>query len=98
MKSTSTYPFFESLGLYWIPYSLSSIAHRAILPDKSGLCIVLRRGGRGGGGGGGGGGGQLIRQWGAHGSKGEVFWSLSGGLRRPTQDGYTWFLHRLRIC
>ena len=44
MKSTRTCPFFESLGLYWIPYSLSSTAHRAILFDKSGLCIVLRRG------------------------------------------------------
>ena len=26
MKSTNTYHFFESLGLYWIPYSLSSTA------------------------------------------------------------------------
>ena len=30
-KPAKTYPFFESLGLYWMPYSLSSIAHRAIL-------------------------------------------------------------------
>ena len=30
-KSAKTYPIFESLGLYWMPYSLSSIAHRAIL-------------------------------------------------------------------
>ena len=44
MKSTSTCPFFESLGLYWMLYSLSSIAQRAILPDKSGICMVLRRG------------------------------------------------------
>ena len=44
MKSTSTCAFFQSLDLYWIPYSLSSIAQRAILPDKSGLCIVLLRG------------------------------------------------------
>ena len=36
MKSTNTCPFFESLGLYWMSYSLSSIAQRAILPDKSG--------------------------------------------------------------
>ena len=36
-KSTKTCPFFASLGLYWIPYSLSSIAQRAILPDISGL-------------------------------------------------------------
>ena len=43
VKSASTYPFFESLGLYWMPYSLSSIAQRAILLDKSGLCLVLRR-------------------------------------------------------
>ena len=44
MKSTSTCPFSESLGLYWIPYSLSSTAHRAILLEKSGLCIVIQRG------------------------------------------------------
>ena len=43
MKSTNTCPFFESLGLYWISYSLSSIAQRAILPDKSGLCIAPER-------------------------------------------------------
>ena len=35
-KSAKTCPFFESLGLYWIPYSLSSITHRAILLDRSG--------------------------------------------------------------
>ena len=44
MKSTRTCPFFESLGLYWMSYSLSSTTQRVILPDKSGLCIVLRRG------------------------------------------------------
>ena len=44
MKSTSTCPFFEILGLYRMSYSLSSIAQQAILPDKSGLCMVLRRG------------------------------------------------------
>ena len=43
-KSAKTCPFFESLGLYWMPYSLSSIAQRAILPDISGLCIVPRSG------------------------------------------------------
>ena len=26
MKSAKTWPFFDSLGLYWMPYSLSSIA------------------------------------------------------------------------
>ena len=36
-KSAKTCPFFESLGLYWMSYSLSSIAQRAILPDRSGL-------------------------------------------------------------
>ena len=36
-KSAKTCPFFASLGLYWMPYSLSSIAQRAILPDRSGL-------------------------------------------------------------
>ena len=36
-KSARTCPFLANLGLYWIPYSLSSIAHRAILSDKSGL-------------------------------------------------------------
>ena len=39
-KSAKTCPLFESLGLYWIPYSLSSIAHCAILPERSGLWIV----------------------------------------------------------
>ena len=38
------YPFITKHGLYWMPNSLSSIAHRAILPDKSGLCMVLPRG------------------------------------------------------
>ena len=36
-KSARTCPFLASLGLYQIPNSLSSIAHRAILSDKSGL-------------------------------------------------------------
>ena len=44
MKSANTYPFFDSLGLYWMSYSLSSIAQRAILLEKSGLWSVLRRG------------------------------------------------------
>ena len=44
MKSANTCPLFESLSLYWMPYSLSSIPQRAILPDISGLCIVFRRG------------------------------------------------------
>ena len=43
-KSAKTCPFFESLGLYWMPYSLSSISHRAILPDRFGLWIVPRSG------------------------------------------------------
>ena len=36
-KSARTYPFLANLGLYWIPYSLSLTAQRAILPDKLGL-------------------------------------------------------------
>ena len=36
-KSAKTSPFFASLGLYWISYSPSSIAQRAIRPDRSGL-------------------------------------------------------------
>ena len=36
-KLAKTCPFFESLGLYWMPYSLNSIAQRAILPDRSSL-------------------------------------------------------------
>ena len=36
-KSAKTCPFFESLGLYWMPYSLNSIAQRAILSNISGL-------------------------------------------------------------
>ena len=43
-KSAKTCPFLESLGLYCIPYSLNSIAHRAILLDRSGLWIVPRSG------------------------------------------------------
>ena len=43
-KFTNICPFIAKRGLYWIPNSLSSIAHRAILPYKSGLCIVLRKG------------------------------------------------------
>ena len=34
-KSAKTCPFFESLGLYWMPYSLNSIVQRAILPNRS---------------------------------------------------------------
>ena len=37
MKSARTCSFFKSLDLYWMPYSLNSIAQRAILPDRSGL-------------------------------------------------------------
>ena len=37
MKSAKTCPLFESLVLYWMAYSLNSIAQRAILPDRSGL-------------------------------------------------------------
>ena len=36
-KSARTCPFLANLGLYWIPYSLSSTAQRAILPNKSDL-------------------------------------------------------------
>ena len=36
--------FIAKRGLYWMPNSLSSIAHRAILLDKLGLCMVLRKG------------------------------------------------------
>ena len=35
MKSTKTCPFFKSLDLYWMPYSLNSIAQQATLPDRS---------------------------------------------------------------
>ena len=43
-KSVRTCPFLDNLGLYRISYSLNLIAQRAILPNKFGLCIVLRRG------------------------------------------------------
>ena len=33
-KSTKTFSFFESLNLYWMTYSLNSIAQRVILPDR----------------------------------------------------------------
>ena len=40
----NTCPFNAKRGLYWIPNSLSSIAHRVILPDRSSLSIVFRKG------------------------------------------------------
>ena len=43
-KSANTCPFNAKRDLYWIPNSLSSIAHPAILHDKSGLCMVLCKG------------------------------------------------------
>ena len=43
-KSAKTCPFLKSLGLYCIPYSLSSIAHQAIRPNRSDLWIVPRIG------------------------------------------------------
>ena len=86
MKSTSTCLFFYSLGLYWMPYSLNSIDQRAILPNKSGFVWCFGEGGR------------LVPQWDAPESRGEASWLLSGGLRRPTQDDYTWSLHRLKVC
>ena len=43
-KLAKTCPFLESLSLYCISYSLSSIAHRAILLDRSDLWIVPRSG------------------------------------------------------
>ena len=43
-KSAKACPLLESLGLYCIPYLLSSIAHRAIRLDRSGLWIVPRSG------------------------------------------------------
>ena len=42
-KSTNICPFKAKRGLYWIPNSLSSIVHRAILLDKLGLCIVFHK-------------------------------------------------------
>ena len=36
-KSAKTCPFFARLGMYWMPYSFSSIAQRAILLERSGL-------------------------------------------------------------
>ena len=36
--------FIAKKGLYWIPNSLSSIAHQAILLDMLGLCMVLLKG------------------------------------------------------
>ena len=44
MKSAKTCPFFYSIGLYWMSYSLSLIAQRAILPKNLGLWSVLRKG------------------------------------------------------
>ena len=44
IKSAKTCPFFYSIGLYWMSYSLSSITQQAILLEKLGLWSVLRRG------------------------------------------------------
>ena len=43
-KSTNICPFIAKWGLYLILNSFSLITHRAILPDKSSLCMVLHRG------------------------------------------------------
>ena len=43
-KYGNIYPFTAKRGLYWTLTLLSSIAHQAILPDKLGSCMVLRRG------------------------------------------------------
>ena len=43
-KFANIYHFIAKRGLYWIPNSLSSMDNRAILLDKSGLCMVLRKG------------------------------------------------------
>ena len=43
-KFVNICPFIAKRGFYWIPNSLSLIIHRAILLDKSGLCMVLRMG------------------------------------------------------
>ncbi|KAL6319831.1 hypothetical protein AAG906_036896 [Vitis piasezkii] len=44
MKSAMTYPFMDNLGWYSISYLLNSMAHFSILPDRFGLCKILRRG------------------------------------------------------
>ena len=44
IKPTMTYPFISSLGWYLIPYSLTSIVHLSILPDRSSLCKMLLSG------------------------------------------------------
>ena len=44
MKYVMTWPFMDNLGWYLIPYSLNSITHFNILPDRSGLCKILLRG------------------------------------------------------
>ena len=44
MKSANTCSFFDSLGLYWMLYSLSSIAQQAIIPENLGLWSVFQRG------------------------------------------------------
>ena len=43
-KYVNICPFITKRGLFWISNSLSSIAYQAIIPDKSVLCMVLRRG------------------------------------------------------
>ena len=43
-KSVMTCSFMDSLGWYSISYSLNFMAHCNILPDRSSLCRMLRRG------------------------------------------------------
>ena len=86
IKSTSTCLFLKSLAC------IGCRTHLVRLPNVSFFSIsqvyVLCSGG----------GGRLVQQWDPPRSKDEVSWPLSRGLRRPAQDGCTWFLHRLRIC
>ena len=84
-KSAKTCPFFESLGLYWIPYSLNSISQRAILPDISGYesCPGAED--------------QLAPQRDEPGSRGRASGRLSEGPRQLARGGYIWSPRRSRI-
>ena len=86
MKSAKAYSFFESLGLYWMPYSLIPLPNGPSLRTYQvyELCPVVEY--------------QLAPQRDEPGSMGGVFGQLSRGLRQLVRGGYIWSPHRLRIC
>ncbi|RVX18012.1 hypothetical protein CK203_004147 [Vitis vinifera] len=78
--------FHGQLGWNSIPNSLNSIAHCSILPVKSGLCRMLRRGC------------QLARPPGGLGNRGGASGQRFEGLRLLAPFLNTWFLRPPMLC